>query len=283
LELLSSGIKKNSGGKLEMAQASKEVVVRGVLRERRGRSVPEKINLRCEKLSDRVVDYIVDNISDATFIPGEKINPRDIARQFGISIMPVRDALERLEQQGWIVRYPQSGTYVRKIDLKEMGEKCQTRAMIESEAIINLVERGTDDDFNRLREVVVENEHAAAKQDLGYYEKTDISFHRKLVERGCGAHLVEKHAEIMNRLNYNFFVIVWSSEKLKKHEFLDIHKVPISHKQILVAIEKRDLIMALRLVRDHISNSVDRYREILKIRSEIDSTIFEMEPVIEEN
>ncbi|MCE5186891.1 MAG: GntR family transcriptional regulator [Planctomycetaceae bacterium] len=265
-----------------MVRQSNGCLNRGVVERLQERSAPEKINLRCEKLSDKVVNHIINNISDITFLPGQKINPRDIAGRLGISIMPVRDALERLEQQGWIVRYPQSGTYVRKIDLKEMGEKCQTRAMIESEAVINLVERGVCDDFDRLRRIVVENEYAAAKQDLGYYEKTDISFHRTLVELGCGAHLAEEHAEIMNRLNYNFFVIVWSCEKLKKHEFMDIQKIPISHKTILEAVERKDLISALRLIRTHIGNSVDRYREILKIRSEIDSTIFEVEPVIQE-
>lgn len=266
-----------------MARMSTETVGKGVMEMLRDKSLPKKVNLRCEKLSDKVVEFIIDNISNATFTPGQKINPREIARQLGVSIMPVRDALERLDQQGWIVRYPQIGTYVKKIDLGEMAEKCQTRSMIESEAVINLVESGSADDFEQLRGLVVENEIAATKQDLVYYEKTDILFHRKLVELGCGEHLMKNHAEIMDRLHYNFFVIVASSETLQKHDFLDINNIEISHKNIFEAIEIKDLVTALRLIRGHINNSIGRFTEILRIRGVIDRTMFEVDSVLEDD
>lgn len=262
-----------------MPQAIKKMTEMGVFERlqrvnRQSNEHPIKMDLRCEKLSDKIYSFIYQNIFNAVYIPGQKINPREIAQEFGVSIMPVRDALERLEQQGWIIRYPQSGTYVRKIDLEEVNRDTESRTMIESEALMNLVENGTDAEIEQLKHIAAEIEEAAVVQDLERYEKNDLEFHRCIVELGCGEHLVANHREIINRCNYRFFVVVLTCEKLKTHDIFNLKKIPVSHKEIMDAIEQRDLITALRRLRKHLAEGNKRVWEVVKMRKAIDPSIF---------
>lgn len=236
----------------------------------------EKIkDFRRSKLSDIVVDHIIESIKDVAFLPGQKIDPNEVASQLDISVMPVRDALERLEQQGWIVRYAKKGTYIRKIKLSKIRDTAQIRSMIESEAIIRLIENGTEGQLDQLKEIVDLNEQAVATNNLEVYEKTDTKFHEKLVELTENKTLMNMHEEILSQLRYMFFIIIWSSEKVKKHDIMNLAKIPISHRSVYEAIKARDLILALRSLREHLTKGVARYHEIIKIRNLYESGFFE--------
>ena len=103
-------------------------------------------------------------------------------------------------------------------------------------------------------------------RDLETYEKTDSNFHKTLVELTGNKILIEMHRDIMDQLRYMFFIVVWSSEKIKKHEIMDLSKIPIAHKKIYDAILKDDLVLALDLLRHHLGMSVQRYNKIIEIR-----------------
>lgn len=236
----------------------------------------EKIErLRRTKLSDIAVDHIIEGIKDTTYLPGQKINPNIVASQLDISIMPVRDAIERLEQQGWIVRYSQKGTYVRKIRISKMRDMVQVRSMIESEAIFRIIENGTEHHFKQLKKIIDANEKAVADRNIENYEKTDTQFHKKLVKLTENKMLIEMHEEILDHLEYIFLIIVLCSEKIKEHDIMDLSKIPVSHKSIYEAIKAKDLGLALELIRKHLEKSVERYNEMIKIRNLDENNFFE--------
>ena len=220
---------------------------------------------RRTKLSDIVVEHIVSGIKNATYLPGQKINPHDVARQLDVSIMPVRDALERLEQQEWVVRYSQRGTYIRRIRIGRIREMADVRAMVESESIIRVIEECNSCDLSGLEEVVASNNEALLRGDIVGYEQTDTIFHKKLVELTGNKKLIDMHGDILERTEYAFLILIMCSGEMKEYLTTDLPRIPVSHESIYEAIKARELIAALKLIREHINKSVERWDRFVEM------------------
>ena len=65
--------------------------------------------------------------------PGERIVEADLSAEYGVSRTPVREALKRLEEEGFVSIYPQRGTYVSLIDMKLVKEMAYMRHILENE------------------------------------------------------------------------------------------------------------------------------------------------------
>lgn len=82
-------------------------------------------------LTSQAYEIILQKIIDNIYKPGQKISEKKIERDVGIGRTPVREALLQLRQEGLINVIPQSGTYISKIDLKDVLEARFIRASIE--------------------------------------------------------------------------------------------------------------------------------------------------------
>src|SRR4051794_39981607 len=63
--------------------------------------------------------------------PGEKISENDLARRFGVSRTPAREAMQRLADEGLLEIFPQSGTFVARIPYEELPEAMVIRQSLE--------------------------------------------------------------------------------------------------------------------------------------------------------
>ena len=77
-------------------------------------------------------------------LPGSKLSENNLAREFSCSRTPVREALKRLEQDGFVDILPHSGTYVRSPSLTEYQELTEVRAYLEALAFNLAVEKEAD-------------------------------------------------------------------------------------------------------------------------------------------
>ena len=85
-----------------------------------------------QRLSDRVFDYVVDNIQRRRFKPGAKLTEQKISEELSVSHIPVRKAIERLHREGWIERFPHKGSFVKQFDSDNINELCQIREIVET-------------------------------------------------------------------------------------------------------------------------------------------------------
>lgn len=79
-------------------------------------------------------EYVREQIRQGQIAPGERIVERTIADQLGISSIAVRDAFARLTLEGWIERIPRRGVRVRTLDVDEIVDISDLRALLEGEA-----------------------------------------------------------------------------------------------------------------------------------------------------
>ena len=92
----------------------------------------EKISVKT--MRQEVYDQLRDKIISAEILPGESISLRELAAKFGVSLMPVREALWQLESERIIVIESNKRIHVNTLTAKEMDEALRLRVLLESMA-----------------------------------------------------------------------------------------------------------------------------------------------------
>ena len=97
-------------------------------------------------LTDRVFDTIHAAIMSGELPAGTQLKVRDLAQQVGTSVMPVREAIRRLEESGLAVREPHKGAVVKSLTMDELVQIYEVRILLEAEAARLGAAAITDDD-----------------------------------------------------------------------------------------------------------------------------------------
>src|SRR6187455_3267741 len=99
-----------------------------------------------ELLTDRVFDTIHAAIMSGELPAGTQLKVRDLAEQVGSSVMPVREAIRRLEESGLAVREPHKGAIVKSLTMDELVQTYEVRILLEVDAARRGGPAVTDDD-----------------------------------------------------------------------------------------------------------------------------------------
>jgi DNA-binding GntR family transcriptional regulator len=184
---------------------------------------------------------LVRSILDGEFGPGDRLIEMHIAREYGTSQGPVREALRELEMLGFVRSEPHRGTYVRDPWQRGMLELYEVRAALE-EFAARMATPKLCHDVSALQAEVDGMAAAADRNDVHAAVEHSEQFHRLIVDASD------------NRLLYN----VWDSLSITDHTALtmvtlslDIRTVAESHQPIVDAIAAGDVELACRVSRDH--------------------------------
>ncbi len=179
-------------------------------------------------------------IIELELVPGTVLSRNDIAQQFGVSVTPVRDAIQKLAEEDLVEIFAQSTTRVTEIDLEHARQSHFLRVSVEMEAVLLLA---SGDYRMQLKEIRKQLKHqkealqANAKDVPGLF---DLSFHRQLCEVanvGKLWSLIRAHSGHLDRLRRLF-------HPEPKRGLSD-------HLAILTAIEAGDAVKAQMLLRQH--------------------------------
>ena len=227
------------------------------------KSVTDKTKEDKSKLSQKVIDFFFENIVEGIYQPGQKISPKEIAGRLQISGSPVRDALERLERDGWIERFPQSGTYIKQISLRDIEEVYELRSMLEAGAVELAIARMTPQQLEDLKETVDILNRAAKSNFVEEYEKADTNFHHKLVAATANESVINAFNSVLRKTRCYFIAL-----KATKHDLrtiAEIEHTSISHTHIVQAIIDKNTKLAKKLIKDHIEISCEWNKAMAKI------------------
>lgn len=141
-------------------------------------------------LSEQVKGRLLQAILDGRYPPGARIVETRVAKEFGTSQAPVREALRDLEALGVVETAPFKGARVRRPSVGELLEAFDVRAILEGHGAVLAVENISDADIDHLAELTAEM-RAAAESGDPYGEATaDTEFHRLIMQRSGNATLV---------------------------------------------------------------------------------------------
>lgn len=130
-----------------------------------------------QPLREAVCETLRDAIRKGILEPGERLMEVQLADELGISRTPVREAIRKLEQEGYVIMMPRRGTYVSDISTGDVKEIFEIRSALESLATGLAARRIEPDDLETLQNLLLEIEGYIAKNDIEKIVETDIKFH----------------------------------------------------------------------------------------------------------
>jgi DNA-binding GntR family transcriptional regulator len=131
-------------------------------------------------LSEPVYEHLIEMILSLQLKPGEKVPEAKIAKQFGISRTPIREALRKLSNDGLIRIYPNRYAEVVTYDDEYIRHVGELRIAIDQMAIKLAIHYGSNADFLKLSQFADQCSQAAKEGNLAERIKADIEFHMEL-------------------------------------------------------------------------------------------------------
>src|SRR6516225_9140908 len=131
-------------------------------------------------LRQSVYDALIDLIVGGELPPGQHMVETDLARQLGVSRQPIREALHRMEAEGWVDLRPSQGAFVHVPTDSEVDELLDVRALLEAETARLAARAASPGQVARLREICAEGQVAAEGGDFGRAVAANDSFHAEI-------------------------------------------------------------------------------------------------------
>ena len=203
-----------------------------------------------ETLSEQVFRRIQTAIVQGEIAPGSKISEPELARTYGISRGPLREAIHRLEGQRLLVRVPHVGARVVSLSHAELIELYEIRESLEGMACRLAAERMTQAEIDELRRVLeLHEQDAAFKAGVGYYQQEgDFDFHYRIIQGSGNKTLVQMLCGELYQLVRMYRLQFSATPNRPRQAFNEHHR-------ILDAIADRDGELAELLMRRHIGAS----------------------------
>ena len=133
-------------------------------------------------LKEKAYSEIKQKIQAATFAPGSFLSERQLASLLGMSKTPIKAALERLEQEGFVNVSPQQGIVVRELSIQEIADQFELRQALEGFVVRSISGRLTSKQTAALERNIRQQNAAAAKGTVGNLVELDSAFHLLLCE-----------------------------------------------------------------------------------------------------
>ena len=153
-----------------------------------------------QPLREAVCETLRDAIRKGILEPGERLMEVQLAEELGISRTPVREAIRKLEQEGYVIMMPRRGTYVADISTGDIKEIFEIRSALESLATGLAARRIEPDELETLQNLLVEIEGYIAKNDIEKIVETDIKFHGLLYQVSRNERLVNIISNLKEQL-----------------------------------------------------------------------------------
>ncbi|MEZ4729761.1 MAG: GntR family transcriptional regulator [Caldilineaceae bacterium] len=156
-------------------------------------------------LCDEAADRLRNAIRNGRLRPGARLVERDLAEQLGMSRIPVREAIQRLVEEGLVEKSPHRGTFVYAPTRKEIEEICSLRVVLERFVVERAMAVWAPEHETHLRTIVERMRHAARQNDIHQLYECDYHFHSTLWSIADHSLLLEVVSGLRSRLNRFLF------------------------------------------------------------------------------
>lgn len=191
-------------------------------------------------MADSIYDALCARIVAGELPAGEKLRQDHIAREFGTSHVPVREALLRLEAHGLAQSQPRRGMRVTALDPEEVREVIEMRVALEALALSHAIPRLTAGD---LRAAEAARIACDAAGDMAEWELRNRAFHRTILTP-CAMPRLLATIDDLHIASARHFHAHW------RHKW--VQRVDKDHAAILGAMQRRDGQAAVELLRRHL-------------------------------
>lgn len=197
-----------------------------------------------QNLRDKAYEVIKEKISNCEYQPGQFLIESDLMLEVGSSRTPVREALNKLEQERLVKIMPKRGIYVNDITLGLVNEIFEVRFLVEPYIIQSYGHVIPRDHLGRLRELLV----SGTSVDQAVLYERDRDLHQLIVNSSCNEYLIT----LMNQIyTQNHRLRVMTGQKIKTR----LKATQEEHLAICDCLLRDDYNNAAKLMQDHLMNS----------------------------
>jgi DNA-binding GntR family transcriptional regulator len=191
--------------------------------------------LATPKMSDQIHSRLLDLILTGRLAPGKKLVAQHIAEQMHISPMPVRDALNRLEANGFVILQRNRSYYVNSLSKKDLIEITEMRMILEPIAAVKASTLASDQEIGEIIKIADTFQKAVDIGARDTYLKTNRDFHFKIYNCTKNQTLIQFIDQLWNMLSPYQYLL---SEKSRSHNFTEGGYK--NHQEIISALRKKD-------------------------------------------
>jgi DNA-binding GntR family transcriptional regulator len=212
-------------------------------------------------LHERIYETLRAEVISGQRKPGELLSEAELARSWGVSRSPIREALRQLEQHDLVRWAPRRGATVARLTVAGLRDIYEVREALESLSAGLAAERGSPADLAKMRELAAEVEQA---QDEGDYLRAimlDDEFHRLMASTTRNRMLESQSGRVLDR--------VIMARMMVREEPGRTQEIVHEHQGILDALAQRDAKKSAEMAALHVRNARVRLMEMLQ-RASVD-------------
>jgi DNA-binding GntR family transcriptional regulator len=203
-----------------------------------------------------VYENLKDEIIDGKLLPGERIVISEVAKRYNVSAMPIREAINRLNQDGFVEVIPHVGAKVYGFDPEKHKEVMQVRVELETLAARLSAQCIDEPTISRLEEIISKMEASIHNKDNIQYGKLNKEFHLTI------------YAANSNRTLYELIETLWNRSEFSRRVFIDLsfrnEESLKEHKDWLQAIKEKDGKKSAEILREQKDKAVSLHLKELE-------------------
>ena len=205
--------------------------------------------LASRPLYEEVADQLRVRIFAHELAPGTWIDEQTLAKEFGISRTPLREAIKVLAAEGLITMKLRRGAYVTEVNRGDLEQIFTILSLLEGQAAKEAATKAQEKDLNELDDMHLRLEKAAADRNLEQFFEVNVRFHERIIAIANNPWMTGVIADLRKVL------------KLQRKDALSrtgrLQSSLSEHREILKALLKRDPIAAEQAMRTHLARGLE--------------------------
>ncbi len=211
---------------------------------------------KTKSINVQAFEFIKEAIIKFHFSPGQRISEKEISEKLNISRTPIREAFIRLSDMGLVKIYPQRGTFVSYINVRDVHEALFVRETLEVRALEQNINHFSEQNIELLGSIIAEQKKYHHEKNLEKFYYYDEKYHETLM----------KLSGYMNVWN----IIQSSKAHLDRVRFLSLlyhietNRLIKEHELVLNAIKRQEIEEAKRNLSEHIRSPIEEILEFIE-------------------
>jgi DNA-binding GntR family transcriptional regulator len=174
-------------------------------------------------VTEQVLSQLRQLIMSGALLPGTRIDQGDLAQRFGVSVVPVREALARLQSSGLVRIVPHRGVFVESLSAEELVDIYNVRELLEEHAARLAAERLTERDLLALEQIEERMTAAGTSQDYDVYLALNRDLHFLIYRAAGRAYLLQIIEQLWDRST--------------RYRLLQLHAIPNRTREAMFEIQ----------------------------------------------
>jgi DNA-binding GntR family transcriptional regulator len=200
-------------------------------------------------LRERVYQAMQDLIISRRLAPGQHLVESELAEILGVSRQPVREALQWLNNEGWVDLRPGYGAFVHAPTNEEADQLLAVRTLLEADAARLAALNADAEGIARLKELCQQGLDALEADDIDAMVAANAALHRCVTELSGNRVLLDFATQVDRRVQWYYTPVARQRGRKSWAE----------HAKLIAAIEKRDAEAAERIMREHTERTRQSY------------------------